>query len=55
VESMIKFRESIANASNELYLNGYYDRYVSSLFGNIYGNIRFSEYLPEKEVGEQIM
>ena len=51
----IKFRESIANASNELYFNGYYDRYISSLFGNIYGRIRFSEYLPEKEVGEQIM
>ena len=51
----IKFRESIANASNELYLNGYYDRYIPSLFGNIYGRIRFSEYLPEKEVGEQIM
>ena len=51
----IKFRESIVNASNELYLNGYYDRYIPSLFGNIYGKIRFSEYLPEKEVGEQIM
>ena len=51
----IKFRESIVNASNELYLNGYYDRYIPSLFRNIYGKIRFSEYLPEKEVGEQIM
>ena len=51
----IKFRKSIANASNELYFNGYYDRYIPSLFGNIYGRIRFSEYLPEKEVGEQIM
>ena len=51
----IKFRESIVNASNELYLNGYYDRYIPSSFGNIYGRIRFSEYLPEKEVGEQIM
>lgn len=51
----LKFRESIANVSNELYYNGYYDRYIPSLFGNIYGQIRFSEYLPEKEVGEQIM
>ena len=51
----IKFRESIANTSNELYFNGYYDRYIPSLFGNVYGRIRFSEYLPEKEVGEQIM
>lgn len=55
IPKFVKFRESIANASNELYFNGYYDRYVPSLFGNIYGNIRFSEYLPEKEVGEQIM
>ena len=51
----IKFRESIANASNDLYFKGYYDRYVPSLFGNIYGKIRFSEYLPEEEMAQQIM
>ena len=39
IPKFVKFRESIANASNELYFNGYYDRYVPSLFGNIYGNI----------------
>ena len=50
----IKFRESIASVANELYLNGYHDRYVPSLFGNIYGTIRFSEYLPEDEVALQI-
>lgn len=54
----IKFRESIANTSNELYYKGYYDRFVPtmmpSIFGNIYGNIRFSEYLPEEEVTQQI-
>lgn len=55
IPKFVKFRESIVSASNELYWNGYYDRYVPSLFGNIYGNIRFSEYLSEKEVGEQIM
>ena len=55
LEDYIKFRESVANVSNELYFNGYYDRYIPSIFGNIYGQIRFSEYLPEKEVGEQIM
>ena len=55
IPKFIKFRESIANTSNELYFNGYYDRYVPSIFGNIYGELRFSEYLPEKEVGEQIM
>ena len=51
----IKFRESIANTSNELYFKGYYERYVPSLFGNIYGKIRFSEYLPEEELTQQIM
>ena len=51
----IKFRESIANTSNELCFKGYYDRYVPSLFGNIYGKIRFSEYLPEEEMAQQIM
>ena len=51
----IKFRESIANTANELYFKGYHDRYVPSLFGNIYGKIRFSEYLPEDEVAQQIM
>ena len=51
----IKFRESIANTSNDLYFKGYYDRYVPSLFGNIYGKIRFSEYLPEEELTQQIM
>ncbi len=51
----IKFRESIANISNDLYFKGYYDRYVPSLFENIYGKIRFSEYLPEEEMAQQIM
>ena len=51
----IKFRESIANTSNDLYFKGYYDRYVPSLFGNIYVKIRFSEYLPEEEIAQQIM
>ena len=51
----IKFRESIASTSNDLYFKGYYDRYVQSLFGNIYGKIRFSEYLPEEEMTQQIM
>ena len=51
----IKFRESIANSSNELYFKGYYNRYIPSIFGNVLGQIRFSEYLPEKEMTEQIM
>ena len=55
VPKYIKFRESIANVSNELYFNGYYDRYAPSIFGNVYGQFRVSEYLPEKEVGQTIM
>lgn len=53
--AFIKFRESLANTSNDLYFKGYYDMYVPSLFGNIYGKIRFSEYLPEEEMAQQIM
>ncbi len=29
-------------------------RYVPSLFGNIYGKIRFSEYLPEEEMADNL-
>ena len=47
----IKFRESIANTSNDLYFKGYYDRYVPSLFGNIYGKIRFSRLYADVVIG----
>lgn len=53
--SNVNFRESIANPCNELYFNGYIDRKVPALLGNLVGELRFSEYLPEKEVGEIIM
>ena len=51
----VNFRESIANPCNELFKNGYIDRKQDCIFGNIIGEIRFSEYLPEEEVGEIIM
>ena len=51
----VNFRESIIKPCNELYKQGYIDKYKECIFGNIIGQIRFSEYLPEEEVGEIIM
>lgn len=53
--SNVNFRESIANPCNELYFNGYIDRKISVLLGNLASELRFSEYLPKKEVGEIII
>ena len=51
----INFRDSICRPCKELYDNGYIDTTKPTLFGNVLGSIRFSNYLPEKEVGEIIM
>ena len=51
----INFRDSICKPYKELYLNGYIDEEKPTLFGNVLGSIRFSNYLPDKEVGEIIM
>lgn len=51
----INFRESIAKPCNELYDKGYIDRPIPAIFGNIVGELRFSNYIPEEEVGEIIM
>ena len=51
----INFRESICNPCNELFDAGYIDVKTPVIFGNIVGQIRFSNYLPEKEVGKHIM
>ena len=51
----IKFRESVCKPCNELFDKGYIDAKVPALFGNIIGNIRFSNYLPMDEVGKHIM
>ncbi len=53
--SNVNFRESIAKPCNELYLNGYIDKKQPCIFGNLVGELRFSEYLPMEEVGEIIM
>ena len=51
----INFRESMCNPCNDLYAKGYLDKKSPAIFGNVIGQLRFSEYLPEKEVGEIIM
>ena len=51
----INFRDSICKPCQELYDNGYIDTTKPALFGNVLGNIRFSNYLPEEEFGEIIM
>ena len=51
----INFRESICKPCNELFDAGYIDVKTPVIFGNIVGQIRFSNYLPEKEFGKHIM
>ena len=51
----IKFRESIYKPCNELFEKGYIDVKSPAIFGNIVGTLRFSNYLPEEEVGQIIM
>ena len=51
----INFRESICKPCNELFDAGYIDVKTPAIFGNIVSQIRFSNYLPEKEVGKHIM
>ena len=51
----INFRESICKPCQELYDNGYIDTTKPMILGNVLGSVRFSNYLPEEEVGEIIM
>ena len=51
----INFRDSIVKPCKELYDNGYIDTTKPAIFGNVIGNVRFSNYLNEEEVGEIIM
>ena len=51
----INFRESICKPYQQLYDDGYIDITKPAIFGNVVGNIRFSNYLPENEVGQIIM
>ena len=51
----VRFRESICRPCNELVQAGYIDIKTSTLFSNLVGQLRFSNYLPEEEVGKHIM
>ncbi len=55
VVKQINFRGSICKPCQELYDNGYIDTTKPMLLGNVLGSVRFSNYLPESEVGEIIM
>ena len=55
VVKQINFRDSICKPCQELYDNGYIDTTKPMLLGNILGSVRFSNYLPEEDVGEIIM
>lgn len=51
----INFRESICKPCQELFDKCYIDTTKPAIFGNVIGNIRFSNYLSEEEFGEVIM
>ena len=51
----INFRDSICKPCQELYDNGYIDTTKPMILGNVLGSVRFSNYLPEEEVGEIII
>lgn len=55
IVKQINFRDSICKPCQELYDNGYIDTTKPILLGNVLGSVRFSNYLPEAEVGEIIM
>ena len=55
VVKQINFRESIYKPCQELFDKGYIDTTKPAIFGNVLGNVRFSNYLSEEEFGEIIM
>ena len=55
VVNQINFRDSICKPCQELFDKGYIDTIKPAIFGNVVGNIRFSNYLSEEEFGEVIM
>lgn len=55
VVKQINFRESICKPCQELFDKGYIDTTKPMILGNVLGCVRFSNYLPEEEVGEIIM
>ena len=55
IVKQINFRESICKPCQELFDKGYIDTTKPAIFGNVLGNVRFSNYLSEEEFGEVIM
>ena len=55
VVKQINFRESICKPCQELFDKGYIDTTKPAIFGNVLGNVRFSNYLSEEEFAEIIM
>ena len=51
----VDFRESICKPCNDLVQAGYLDVKTPTLFGNLVGYLRFSNYLSEDEIGQHIM
>ena len=51
----INFRDSICKPCQELFDKGYIDTNKPAILGNVLGNVRFSNYLSEKEYGEIIL
>ena len=51
----INFRQSICKPCQELFDKGYIDTTKPAIFGNVLGNVRFSNYLAEEEFGEIIL
>ena len=51
----INFRESICKPYQQLYEDGYIDTTKPAIFGNVVGNIRFSNYLNEEQASSIIM
>ncbi len=55
IVKQINFRDSMCKPCQELYDNGYIDTTKPMILGNVLCSVRFSNYLPEEEVGEIIM
>ena len=55
IVTQINFREFICKPCQELFDKGYIDTTKPMILGNVIGSVRFSNYLPEEEVGEIII
>ena len=55
IVKQVNFRDLICKPCQELFDNGYIDTTKPMILGNVLGSVRFSNYLPEGEVGEIIM